>query len=392
MTTLETGVVLHPIAKDWDRYFEKDLGRGNRYQSDFQILKEFVSLAQTAEHFGYDFAFAPEHHVSPYGLSVNPLQVMTYLAGRTRRLNFGTSIVVLPWWNPLRVAEELSLLDNFAPDRKKLIGVGRGVAPFEYAAMGIPYDDRRERHDEAIDIIRLALTQESSSYDGKVFQIPEVTLRPRPVTPNLVDSLLIAATSDETLIEGGKRGLGLIYSGQKPGNITRGDVMMLNRERAAAGFAPTQPVILVWMMCCRSSQQARERMAQAIGHVLFDLTNNYAQAVWDGFDRNAGYRSYVDQMQSSASEADLIVVERFLDKQVCGTPEQCLEQIRAIQEATGARNISFQIQYGDLTHDEALANLTLLATQAMDELHTIPTDVPEWMLEPVEGDPLKVGG
>ena len=110
MQTLETGIGVHPIAEDWDRYYERDLARGNKYRSDAELINEIVNLTQAAESMGYDFVFAPEHHVSPYGLMTNPLQLMTFLAGRTRRINFGTSIVVLPWHNPLRVAEELALL------------------------------------------------------------------------------------------------------------------------------------------------------------------------------------------------------------------------------------------------------------------------------------------
>jgi alkanesulfonate monooxygenase SsuD/methylene tetrahydromethanopterin reductase-like flavin-dependent oxidoreductase (luciferase family) len=340
-----------------------------------------VSLVTTAETFGYDFVFAPEHHVSPYGLCANPLQFMTYLAGRTRRINLGTSVVVLPWHHPLRVAEEISLLDNLAPDRRKLIGVGRGVAPFEYAALDVRYDDRRERMDEAVDIIRLALSQESFHYDGKVFQVPEVTLRPRPATPNLVDSLLVAATGDETLIEGGRRGLGLIYAGQKSAGLTRADVALLNAERTAAGFEPAQPVILTWLSCAKSEQQARDRLAQATTGLLFDLLNNYAQVIWDGFDREAGYAAFVAAKSASAGETDLATVDRFIENQIYGTPEQCLEKVRALQEQTGAKNISFQVQFGDISHAEALACIALFAAEAIDRLHTIPAPVPDWMLE-----------
>jgi alkanesulfonate monooxygenase SsuD/methylene tetrahydromethanopterin reductase-like flavin-dependent oxidoreductase (luciferase family) len=264
--------------------------------------------------------------------------------------------------------------------------VGRGVAPFEYAALAVPYDDRRERNDEAIEIIRLALTQESFSYEGEVFQIPEVTLRPRPVNADLVDSLLIAATSDETLIEGGRRGLGLIYAGQKSTGLTRADVEMLNRERVDNGFEPTQPVILTWLMCCASEQEARDRLAQAVSGLLFDLTNNYAQPVWDQFDRGAGYEAFVSGLQAQATESDVKAVERFIDNQIWGTPEQCLEKVRALQEQTGARNISFQVQYGDLSHDEAIASLSLFARASIDKLHTIPTDMPDWIREAAGGE------
>jgi len=374
MSTLETGIVIHPVAQDWDRYFERDLGRGNTYQSDVDLMAEMISLVQTAEHFDYDFVFAPEHHVSPYGLSTNPLQLMTYIAGRTTRINFGTSIVVLPWHHPLRVAEELALLDVLTPNRRKLIGVGRGVAPFEYAALGVPYEDRRERMDEAVEIIRLALTQESFSYDGNIFQIPEVTLRPRPVRSDLVDSLLVAATSDETLIEGGKRGLGIIYSGQKSTGLTRADVQMLNRERVGAGFAPTQPVLLPWLFCARSEQEAHERLLQATAPLLMDLTNNYDQGAWDRIGRDGGYAQFVKTMTSDPSALD-----RFVNMQIWGTPEQCLEKVRAMQEETGARNISFQIQWGDIDHAEALSSITLFAGECMERLHSIPTPMPEWL-------------
>ena len=126
-------------------------------------------------------------------------------------------------------------------------------------------------------------------------------------------------------------------------------------------------------------------MEQATSRLMFDLTNNYAQVTWDQFDRNAGYDAFVRGLQSSASDADMKTVERFIDNQIWGTPEQCLEKVRALQEQTGARNISFQVQYGDISHDEALANLTLFAHQSMDKLHTIPTDMPDWISN-VAGD------
>ena len=254
-----------------------------------------------------------------------------------------------------------------------LIGVGRGVAPFEYAAMGIPYDDRRARMDEAVEIIRLALTQESFSYQGEVFTIPEVTLRPRPVSSDLADSLLVAATSDETLIEGGRRGLGIIYSGQKSTGLTKADVQLLNRERVAAGFAPSQPVLQPWLYCARSEQEAHEKVLQASASLLLDLTNNYDQGSWDKHDRSLGYDHFVKEVTDGLS------LDRYANMQVWGTPETCLEKVRTLQEETGARNISFQVQWGDITHDEALASMTLFGQQCVDRLHTIPAPMPEWL-------------
>lgn len=373
MRKLETGIVVHPIADDWDRYFEQDPGRGNSHQSDHDLIREVLSLVQTAESFDYDFVFAPEHHVSPYGLMTDPLQFMTFLAGRTRKINLGTTVVVLPWHHPLRVAEQIALLNNLAPDRRMLIGVGRGVAPFEYDALGVPYHDRRARMDESIEIIRLALSNESFSFDGQVFSIPEVTLRPRPVTPDLADCLLVAATSDESLVAGGSRGLGVIYSGQKSTGLTRADVQLLNRERVLAGFAPSQPVLEPWIYCARSDRQAEERAVQASTALLLDLNNNYDQGSWDNYDRQLGYDHFVKSVTPGLDP------DRYSNMQICGTPETCLEQIRALQEQTGARNISLQVQWGDITHHEAMASMIMFAENCMERLHSIPAPLPDWL-------------
>jgi alkanesulfonate monooxygenase SsuD/methylene tetrahydromethanopterin reductase-like flavin-dependent oxidoreductase (luciferase family) len=227
--------------------------------------------------------------------------------------------------------------------------------------------------DESVEILRLALSNESFQFDGEVFTIPEVTLRPKPVSPDLADCLLVAATSDETLIEGGRRGLGMMYSGQKSTGLTRADVQLLNRERVAAGYAPSQPVLQPWLFCARSEQEARERVLQASASLLLDLTNNYDQGSWDKFDRSLGYESYVKELTAGLS------LERYANMQVWGTPEMCLERVRALQEETGARNISFQVQWGDITHDEALGSVTLFAQECMERLHSISAPLPEWL-------------
>ena len=390
MSTLETGIVTHPtVPPDWDRYFEQDRGRGNAHMPDAQVWREMTNLVLAADDLGFDFVFAPEHHVSPYGLSPDALQWMSYIAGRTRNVNLGTSVVVLPWHHPLRVAEQISLLDNFAPERRKHIGVGRGLAPFEYEALEVPYDDRRERFDESVEIIKLALTEESFSYDGKVFQLPEMSLRPKPANPDLADSLLAAATSDETLVEGGKRGLGMLYAGQKSVDLIRADLALLNGERVRAGFEPTQPILITWLYCADSEQEAHDRFCQAIGTHLFELTNNYAQAVWAQYDRDRmTYLEFVDAVQNRATEKNHAQVQDFIDKQIWGTPEQCLEKVRALQEFSAAQNITFQVQYGDLTNELALASLERFAKAALDKLHTIPSDPPDWLVadahEPID--------
>src|SRR5204863_2866563 len=130
------------------------------------------------ESLGFDSIFCPEHHCTPYSFGTNPLQVLTYFAGRTDRINLGTMVVVLPWHHPLRVAEEATMLQNLlGPDRDLLLGVGRGLARREYQSLGIDMEESRQRFQEAVEIFRLALSESRFSYDGVHFQIPDMALR-----------------------------------------------------------------------------------------------------------------------------------------------------------------------------------------------------------------------
>ena len=94
---------------------------------DATVLHEHMSLGDLAEPLGFDSLFALEHHFTGYAMSPAPLQFLTYYAGRTRRIQLGTAVVVVPWHDPIRIAEQIALLDIMCGGRC-LFGFGRGAA------------------------------------------------------------------------------------------------------------------------------------------------------------------------------------------------------------------------------------------------------------------------
>src|SRR6195256_6719423 len=78
---------------------------------DTAVVNEHLQLGDLAEPLGFDSLFALEHHFTGYAMSPSPLQLLSYFAGRTRRISLGTAVIVLPWHDPVRVAEEIALLD-----------------------------------------------------------------------------------------------------------------------------------------------------------------------------------------------------------------------------------------------------------------------------------------
>jgi len=105
--------------------------------SDAAVIGEHMSMGDLAEPLGFDSLFALEHHFTGYAMSPAPTQLLAYYAGRTSRIQLGTAVIVLPWHDPVRVAEHIALLDIMCGGRC-LFGFGRGAASTEYEGFRIP--------------------------------------------------------------------------------------------------------------------------------------------------------------------------------------------------------------------------------------------------------------
>ena len=129
-------------------------------RSDASVVGEHLALGDLAEPLGFDSLFALEHHFTGYAMSPAPTQLLAYYAGRTKRIQLGTAVIVLPWHDPVRVAEQIALLDILCGGRC-LFGFGRGAASVEYEGFRIPMEEARPRFVEAAQIVVKALSGET---------------------------------------------------------------------------------------------------------------------------------------------------------------------------------------------------------------------------------------
>src|SRR5438874_11517760 len=148
---------------------------------DVAVVSDHLTMGDLAEPLGFDSLFALEHHFTGYAMSPAPLELLAYYAGRTKRITLGTAVIVLPWHDPIRVAEGIALLDILSGGRC-LFGFGRGAASVEYAGFRISMEEARSRFVEAAKIVVKALTQEIFDWDGEFFKIPSTSIRPRPIS------------------------------------------------------------------------------------------------------------------------------------------------------------------------------------------------------------------
>ena len=154
--------------------FESPSGKTER-----QYMRENIELIEYADQVGLDEVWLAEHHFSDYGVMPSTQVFAGHIAGLTKRIRIGTGVVVLPFHNPVRVAEEFAFIDQLSDGRLDF-GVGRGYQPAEFKGYGIPMEEARERYTESLEIIRRAWTNDTLTFKGKHFQFEDLMIRPRP--------------------------------------------------------------------------------------------------------------------------------------------------------------------------------------------------------------------
>ena len=123
---------------------------------DLAVVFDHLAMGDLAEPLGFDSLFALEHHFTGYAMSPAPLELLAYYAGRTKRIVLGTAVIVLPWHDPIRVAEQVSVLDHLSNGRF-IFGIGRGLARIEYEGFRLDQNEGRALFIEYAELILSAL-------------------------------------------------------------------------------------------------------------------------------------------------------------------------------------------------------------------------------------------
>jgi alkanesulfonate monooxygenase SsuD/methylene tetrahydromethanopterin reductase-like flavin-dependent oxidoreductase (luciferase family) len=330
---------------------------------DGQIYEDNIYIADLLEPLGFDALFQVEHHGSPYHMTSNPLAILYYMAGRTERLEMGTCVVVLPWNNPLRVAEELSVLDNMLRGRRIYVGVGRGSAPSEYRYLGIDQNQASERFKEGVDILRMALREENISYEGSHYRITDATTRPRPWSSNLGETVYGALVSKSSLEPVAEMGLELMCTGGTSVATMTENCRIFNTARARVGLGPTRPIIAAPGYCAPTTEAAMEVAERAFGGYIDGSRRHYGFDKPEQFAGIQGYQQYAPggggDPRGDSPRAD------YLKSGIFGTPDQCIEKIRMYAQVTGTDHLIMLHSIAGMSVKESESSLRLFASDVL---------------------------
>ena len=150
------------------------------WQTHPEIIHRELQQMEWAEELGFDEVWLTEHHFIDYGLAVDPAALAAAAASRTRRVRIGLAAAILPFHHPVRLAEQVALIDIISNGRLD-VGLGRGNRPAEFLGYNVPAEESRERFDETVEVMRRAWTEDHFSHRGRFYTVPEARVIPKPL-------------------------------------------------------------------------------------------------------------------------------------------------------------------------------------------------------------------
>ena len=183
-------------------------------RSDRDVYVEDLRIGDLYEPLGFDSIWSVEHHFDDYTMCPDVLQFLTYFAGRTKTIQLGSMVVVMPWHDPMRVAEQVSVVDHMSNGRM-ILGLGRGLARIEFEGFRVPLGESRERFIESAEMLLEGLEKGYCEYDGKYIKQPRRDIRPKPFK-SFKGRTYAAAVSPESSRIMAKLGIGILIIPQKP--------------------------------------------------------------------------------------------------------------------------------------------------------------------------------
>ena len=226
------------------------------HKSDQALYREVMDDCALGQRLGYDAAWLLEHHFSDYYPTPSPLLFMAHIAAAFPDLSLGTSVLVLPWYHPLRLAEEIAMLNSMTNGTLHL-GIGRGTARMEYDAYNVDMNEARARFAECYRIVEKGLTGEPFTHDGTFWQIKQpIRIRPEPVAKKVHFYGAIGSPASAEVM--GDLGVAPICLSTFPDKLLTG---ILERWRARASAAAAREAILpisVKMFIADSDEEARD--------------------------------------------------------------------------------------------------------------------------------------
>jgi alkanesulfonate monooxygenase SsuD/methylene tetrahydromethanopterin reductase-like flavin-dependent oxidoreductase (luciferase family) len=316
---------------------------GEHQGGDSQGYRDYINYVREAEDLGFESVFVVEHHFTGVGQVSASLGLLSYLAGCTTRIRLGTAVVVLPWHNPVLVAEAAATVDLLSNGRLDF-GVGKGYRDVEFNGFCVPMDEATERFDEAMDVIRKAWNSTGRfSHHGKRWNYENIVVEPSPVQrPH--PPFWLGAGSEESIRRAAREGYNLLLDQIAPCDLTIERVAMFRDECLKAGRAydPAMVGTTRGLQLVRNAADREKALAMRI-----NMLKNIGTLA-----RGRGSERYVEIKDYSGPPIE------FDDAPLLGTPDEIIVRLKKL-ESGGVENVLLVDPTG------SIATLQIFAKEVM---------------------------
>jgi len=342
--------------------------------TDVQAYERDVQLAGLAEPLGFDTVSGVEHHFFNYAMAPDNMQFLSYMAAITKKIGLLTGAVILPWHNPLRVVEKMILLDHLSKGRA-IFGIGRGLAKREYDVFGIDMNEARDRFDEASEMIIRGLETGIVEGHGKHYPQKRTEVRPRPYA-SFKDRFYCVAMSSDSVPVCARLGAKMMSFAQKPWEQMTGHFNAYRQQfqQIHNRVAPA-PVCVDFLCCHESAEQAEALAREHMSNYYLTVMEHYDMA-GDHFKKMKGYGDYATNAALLKDIGLQDAANGFTDINTWGTPKQILEKLEQRRRALGPFDLTVQVSYGGMTHENAEKSIRLFAKEVLPEFQSWKEDAP----------------
>ena len=338
--------------------------------------QEMLEQIEYAERLGFDSVWLAEHHGSSYGSMPSPQVAAAAIASRTTHMRIGIAVSILPFDNPIRIAEDYAMVDVISGGRLDF-GVGRGYQPHEFRMLGFgdQQAQSREVFREALDVILGVWQQDHFNYSGKHFEFADVSIVPRPLQqPH--PPVYVAAISPETFDLVKERGLQMLVT---PTLMSlpelKQHVLDAKRQLVDLGQDPRSLNFpMNWQMhISESPEKAKAETSSAFGWYFEKVMSLVPQ----GANTPPSYERYAE-LAATFKAQGTVDLETLREQGIVllDTPEAAVESIRSLWQEIGQQEILCWMRIGGLEHEKVMRSLELFAKRAMPELKPLEPNVP----------------
>ena len=320
------------------------MDRGGRSISDVYAMR--LALCEAYDDAGFRAYHIAEHHATSLGMSPSPGIFLSAVAQRTRRLRLGPAVYVLPTYEPLRLIEEICMLDQLSAGRFEL-GVGRGFSPFELAYFGVGHLQSRARFDEVLEIVKKGLTSEVLTHKGPLFNYVDVPMVLQPVQrPH--PPIWQGVTGVQGAAQAARNGVNMIVNG--PVDRIRPATERFKSEWKSTHGEAAMPLIGL----TRHIHVAdTDRQAEATARQAYGIWYNSNAELWRRFQTESLIfpKTYDEAMRSKVA--------------IVGSPETVFARIAEEMNGSGCNYFVGRYAFGDITLTHVLRCIELMKSEVM---------------------------